>query len=287
MTWSPPSTKGIGLNEPNKVLLYGHHGWGKTYQVRHFLKRYGKGFLLSGEAGLKSLSDVDVAYAPFTSFSGLHDPDNGVFSFRGLAKWISSPEFREEGYKWIALDSLTELSEMVYAWAAAEVEATASSTRSGKANGFALWDLYATKMIGTLKWFRDLDMHVYCSALASEVTDDNENRQYWPMVKGSKVATAIPAIFDHVFCAVRKDSAQGDDVVTKRLIVTEELAGWHGKVRDPYHRIKAVEEVQDITELLDRMARTPEEHDRMVRNLETVKATAKAVEEAQKKGKTE
>lgn len=251
MSWEPKSTKGVGLTEPHKVLLYGHHGWGKTWQVRNLQKRYGHGLLLSGEKGLKSLSDADIPHVPFTSWDGPHDPANDIFSFRGIASYISSPAFRTAGYNWLALDSLTELSEMVYAWAQKETE--------GTKNGFALWDLYGQKMIGTLKWIRDLPVHVYVTSLAAESSDDNSNSDYWPHVKGNKVAKQIPAIFDHVFCAIRKDVVVGDEVQTQRFIVTEQMHGWHGKVRDPYHRIKSVEETNDITELLDRIGRTPEQ----------------------------
>ena len=50
---------------PTKVLLYSHHGYGKTYQCRHYEKRYGKGLIISGESGLKSIEDVSIDYAPF------------------------------------------------------------------------------------------------------------------------------------------------------------------------------------------------------------------------------
>jgi len=38
-----------------KVLLYGHHGWGKTTQMKYFQDAYGKGFIISGESGLNPL----------------------------------------------------------------------------------------------------------------------------------------------------------------------------------------------------------------------------------------
>ena len=94
-----------------KLLLYAHHGFGKTFQCRYFQKRYGKGLILSGEAGLKSVEDVNIDYLPFTSWDGNHDPENGDYSFTGIVKMLQSKEFKEAGYKWIAIDSLTELSE--------------------------------------------------------------------------------------------------------------------------------------------------------------------------------
>ena len=62
-------------------------------------------------AGLKSVEDVNIDYLPFTSWDGNHDPENGDYSFTGIVKMLQSQEFKEAGYKWIAIDSLTELSE--------------------------------------------------------------------------------------------------------------------------------------------------------------------------------
>lgn len=283
MSWTPPSTKGAGLNEPHKVLLYGHHGWGKTWQVRNFAKQYGKGFLLSGESGLKSLADVDIEYAPFTSWDGPHDPDNGVFSFRGLCRWVASKEFKDAGYKWIAVDSLTELSDLLYAWAEEQTK--------GEKNRFAVWELYGKTMLSTLKWIRDLKLHVYVTSLAAEATDDNTAAtDYWPMVKGAKVARNIPAIFDHVFCAIRRTTDEEGDTKVLRFIVTEEVKGWHGKVRDPFNRVQPVEETNDLTELLERMTRSPEEEEKRRKALATAKETAAAIaalNEAKADGKLE
>lgn len=272
MSWTPKSTKGVGLSEPHKVLLYGHHGWGKTWQVRNLQKRFGNGLLLSGEKGLKSLADVDVPHIPFTSWDGPHDPANDVFSFRGIAGYVNSADFKAQGFKWLALDSITELSEMVYAWAQKETE--------GSKNGFALWELYGQKMIGTLKWIRDLPVHVYVTSLASESADDNANSDFWPHVKGNKVAKQIPAIFDHVFCAIRKDVVVGEEVQTKRFIVTEQMHGWHGKVRDPFHRIKPIEETDDITDLLDRISRTPEKEAELKKLAAKLEQEKQALEKA-------
>lgn len=271
MVWRPPSTKGIGSTEPHKVLLYGHHGWGKTWQVRNFAERYGNGLLLSGEKGLKSLSDIDIPHVAFTSWDGAHDPDNNVYSFRGMATMLTRDFIRDNNINWLALDSITELSEMLMAWCKHE-------TREEK-NRFAVWTLYGEKMIGAIKWIRDLPVHVYVTSLAASTSDDGGN-DYWPHVHGNKVGVAIPANFDHVFCAIRRDDTVGDEVKTTRYIVSEEMNGWHGKVRDPWKRVKAVEQCDDITELLERMTRTPEEQAKHEELLAKVKADAVAVKAA-------
>ena len=83
-----PSTSSITKDGPTKVLLYAHHGYGKTYQCRYYEKRYGKGLIISGESGLKSVEDVDIDYVPFTSWDGNHDPEDGKYSYRGVCKMV-------------------------------------------------------------------------------------------------------------------------------------------------------------------------------------------------------
>lgn len=240
-------TSALQTDGPTKVLLYAHHGFGKTYQCRYYMKRFGKGLILSGESGLKSIEDVDIDYLPFATWDGKHEPEAGVYSFKGIVRMLHSPEFKEAGYKWIAIDSLTELSERLLDHLEKEHE--------GNKNGFQMWGDYSRLMVGALKWVRDLPIHVYVTCLAKEETDANDTTHYWPHVKGQAVSKQVPALFDHVFCGVR--TTEKDDKGTprvKRFIITDEIMGWHGKARDPHNRLSPMEPVTDVTELLARMA---------------------------------
>lgn len=236
----------------HKVLLYAHHGYGKTYQCRHYQKRFGKGLIISGEAGLKSIEDVDIDYVSFTSWDGENDPENGIYSFRYIIRAISSPGYLEEnGFKWVAIDSLTELSERLIEHLEKE--------HANSGNGYAMWGDYSRLMLGALKWVRDLPVHVYVTCLAKEEKDANDVTQFWPLVKGTAVSKHVPAIFDHVLCGVRVTEKDDRGVPkVKRYVVTDEVSGWHGKVRDPRGRLKAFERVDDVTELLERMAMSDE-----------------------------
>lgn len=250
--FKPMSTSDVTENEPTKTLLYAHHGYGKTYQCRYYQKRFGKGLILSGEAGLKSIEDVAIDYLPFSSWDGQQDHDNGVYSFRGLWSFIASPKFKEAGYKWIAIDSLTELSERLIEHLEKQHE--------GNKNAFAMWGDYNRMMLGALKAVRDLPVHVYVTCLAKEEKDANDMTHYWPLVKGQAVSKHVPALFDHVLCGVRttEPNDQGKPKV-QRYIVTDEVSGWHGKTRDPRNRLKAYEKSDDVTELLARMTAPEEE----------------------------
>ena len=245
------STKDIMQDGPTKVLLYAHHGFGKTYQCRFYQSRYGKGLILSGEAGLKSIEDVDIDYVPFTSWDKGHDPENGKYSFRGIMKMIADPEFAKQGYKWIAIDSLTGMSDRLMEHLEAE--------HQGDNNNFKLYGDNSRIMMGALKWIRDLPLHVYVTCLAKEEKDANDVTHYWPMVKGASVAKQVPALFDHVLCGVRRTETNDKGLPkVKRYIVTDEVSGWHGKTRDPKGVLKPFEKVDDVTELLTRMATAEE-----------------------------
>lgn len=185
-----------GGDAGTKVLLYAHHGFGKTYQCRFYQARYGKGLILSGESGLKSLEDVEIDYLPFSSWDGAHDEEKGIYSFRGIVRMLQSDAFKKAGYKWICIDSLTEMSERLIEHLERE--------HSGATNGFAMWGDYNRLMMGALKWIRDLPLHVYITCLAKEEKTPNDSIEYWPLVKGQAVAKHIPALFDHVFCGVRR-----------------------------------------------------------------------------------
>lgn len=231
----------------HKLLLYAHHGFGKTYQCRNYQARYGKGLIISGESGLRSVEDVDIEFVEFKSWDGPVDESKGIYSFRSIIRALSEPGYMEgQGYNWIAIDSLTELSDRLLEHLEKE--------HAGSKNGFAMWADYNRLMVGALKWVRDLPVHVYITALAKEEKDANDVTQFWPMVKGASVGKQVPALFDHVFCGVRtaEKSKTGLPKVT-RYVITEEVNGWHGKARDPRRSLKSFEECNDVTELLERM----------------------------------
>jgi hypothetical protein len=246
--FKPISTKtALSAEAPTKVLIYAHHGFGKTYQCRKYQERYGPGFIISGEAGLKSIGDIDIDYLPFDSWDGPVDPDNGKYSFRSLIRYVNSPEFKAKGYKWIAIDSLTELADRVLE--------QLQQQYPGEKDGFKVWGEYDKLLTASLKWIRDLPLHVYVTCLAKEEKNSEDMTDYWPSLKGQAVSKKVPAIFDHVFCGVRvtdKDPQTGVAKV-RRLLITDEVNGWHGKARDPQRRLKPIEPGDDVTALLAKM----------------------------------
>ena len=236
-----------------KTLLYAHHGWGKTTQMKYFQEAYGKGLIISGESGLSSIRSAEIDYVPFTSWSGEHNPDKGLYAFTEIFKWIRSDDFTAAKYKWVGIDSLTELADHALKAAEKKAQDDAKATNS-KVNGFAVWGEYANWMIGACKIVRDLPCHVIITALAKESQNDEGENEYWPMVAGRQVQTQLPGIFDCVLCGVRATSGNKQDgIKVERYIVTDEVRGWHGKVRDEHQVLKSVEHESNITKLFKRM----------------------------------
>lgn len=251
MTFKPKSTAGAAVKNAQKILVYGHAGAGKTTQAKHMKRVFGPGFIISGEAGLASISDEGIDYLPFSSFDGEHDPARDVYSFVGITRMMQSPDFARMNYKWIMLDSLTELSDRLME--KLEVD------HKGSKNGFQMWGDYSRYMLGAVKWIRDRDVHVIVTALAKEENDDNGETQHWPSIKGSGVQKQIPGIFDNVLPMVRITTGEKTAPVVKRYFVTDEVRGWHGKVRDPYRRLPPFLECADVTEVIGAVTRTPDE----------------------------
>ena len=250
-----------------KTLLCAHHGFGKTTQAIYVQEKYGKTLIISLEGGLKSLSLVAIDVIPVSSWNGEHNPEAGVFSFRGAMKMITSPEFKAMGYKAIFIDSVTELSDQL-------MEFLEEKHKNSK-NTFDKWGDNSRLMIGALKWIRDLNMHVVCTCLLAEEEDDNGQTTYWPMVKGGKVSKQIPALFDHVFCGKRHTEEVNGKLVVSRYLVTDQVKGHYAKARDPRRRLRPIEKTGDITELFSKMAMPDDEwaeHLNTINKLASVKA---------------
>lgn len=250
MKITPLKTNDATVAGASKTLVYGPHGSGKTTQCANYAKRYGKGLILSGESGLSSIADMSIDYLPFSTFD--REPKEGSYSFKMLMQYISSDDFKKEDYKWIAIDSATELSQKCFA----DVEAELGDAK----NGFEKWGLYERKITFALKWVRDLPMHVLITALAADETDDNGATHYWPMMVQKKVQKLIPALYDNVFALIRKTSEQNGKITVRRYLACDQVNGWHGKTRDPHRRLSPFEEVDDVTELLTRIYMTDAEH---------------------------
>jgi hypothetical protein len=266
--FTPMNTTSLAKDGPQKTLIYGHHGAGKTTQARYYRRRYGKGFIISGESGLRSIMNDDIDFLPFNSFNGKTDPGTGDYSLSALLDYVESSSFAAAGYKWVMLDSLTEVSDRL-------IEFLEPKYAASK-NGMQMWGDYGKFMLGTVKRFRDLPHHVLVTALAKEESDDNGGTDYWPNIKGGSVKQ-VPGMFDNVFCLIRATSGDRTNPKVDRYVVTDEVRGWHGKARDPRRRLRAVEKCDDVTDLFVRMEMPDSDFEKYLDAMKVVEqATASA-----------
>ena len=145
------------------------------------------------ESGLSSIRSAGIDYLPFTSWCGTTDPDKGEYSFVDIFKWIQTDEFKKNEYKWIGIDSLTELSDMSMAYADKCADEEAEKNNKAK-NGFAVYAQHGIQIIGACKQLRDMPCHFLVTALAKESQDDNGNIEYWAMVTGKSTQQQLPGI---------------------------------------------------------------------------------------------
>lgn len=246
------------------ILLYGHGGAGKTTAIGKFADTFGKGLIISGEGGLSSISDKDIDFIPFYSFDHPVDkaqyPDG--YSFKEIMSFIRSPEFREAGYNWLAVDSITELSRRAFNEANAE--------NPDKNNNFKPYQIYSQKIDPLIGDLRDLPIHTIVTALAAEEQDDNGKTHFWPMLHQKSKQKKYIGDFDLVCALVTKTETQKvqggkDKMALRRYMLCDQVHGWHGKNRDPHGRIRPVEDGTDVPELVKRMMMTKEQFEKTKR----------------------
>jgi len=233
-----------------RALLVGHSGVGKSTNLANMEKAYGKGLILSGEKGLSSIADVDIDAYEFTAYeTETYDvvDDEGNKSrrrhirFRDLMNYCTSADFKSK-YKWVGIDSMTALSSLIME------ECKAQFT------GWDVFSQYQSRLHNYEDWIRSLEVPSLTICLAAEETNDNGSTEYWPMLDQKKVQKNFGANFDFVFCLVRKTSEQDNKMVVSRYLITDNVKGWHGKVRDPKRVLRSVENESDVTILMKRVA---------------------------------
>ena len=182
------STKDHGA-KALKMLIYGGPGVGKTTLAGTISEPV---LVISAEAGLLSLSDKNIDVIDIT----LDDDGKLIPKERRLARlgevmqFVQTEESKAK-YKWLFIDSLTEISQNL-------VENLQLVYPDAK-DGIKLWGDYAKKSRSLVKSFRDLPHYnVVFTALEAEDKDEN-GRRYIRVDMSGKIGKQLPAFFDEVF----------------------------------------------------------------------------------------
>ncbi len=264
LIFSPLRTSTSLSSSISKTLIYGEPNAGKTYQLRNFEARYGRGLILSLEAGMRTLRGVDLDFVNVTSWDGGSKPDAGeesYWSWVDVRKLISSKDFQALGYKWLGLDSLTELGDLCMMHVMHELSTNPDGSKKEIKNKFEIYQIYNERMVAAVKWFRDQPVHVCITALVRTKQDENGGEAAGPMIKGSAAAQQIPGILDNIFYLTRRarpspqpaDGSAPADPIIDRFFLTGSYKGFFAKARDPFGSLRLWEKTDDVTELLERV----------------------------------
>jgi hypothetical protein len=145
-----------------------------------------------------------------------------VASFADLAEvysFLASPQ--AAGYKWVFIDSLTEI-------AAQCVEAMKAKYPS-KSDSFNMWGDYSDKMMQLIKAYRDLAaFNVVFTCLDSCEKDEMNRRFVGPAMSGTSLKERLPSWFDLVLYMVSLPGADGKE---QRAFITQPWERYPAKDR--------------------------------------------------------
>lgn len=172
------TTQGLH-SEQVKMLIYGQSGIGKTSLLGTMPAA--ETLIVSAESGLLCLADKAIDVTEVKSYDAV----------RAVYAYLAKNE--DEGkYKYIAIDSLTEISDLLVKHLKAKDE------YKNPSNVLKMWGEFSDTMIGLVKAFRDLPRHVAFSALSDDVNDGGIITKH-PLISGNKAQKLLSSFFDEVF----------------------------------------------------------------------------------------
>lgn len=186
-----------------KVLAYGQAGAGKTTA----LATAPFPIILSAEAGLLSLANVDVPYIEVTSMAAIGE----------AYEWLTGSKEASE-YQTVCLDSLSEIAEVVL-----------SEERAKTKDPRQAYGAMADQMASLIRMFRDLPGRNVVMTAKLDKSQDEQGKMLWsPSMPGTKTGQSLPYYFDEVLALQIHRDAEGN---TSRAFLTSSDGSWVAKDR--------------------------------------------------------
>lgn len=183
------STAQAGQAPHLTILVYGRSGSGKTYMSRttgdleHTL-------ILSAESGLLALQDVEIPVMPIGTIGALEQ----AFGWLRLG---------DHPYRWVILDSLSEMAERILG--------KAMTPEAGKkVDGRAAYGVMQDRTMKLIRFVRDLPVNVVLIAKQGQIQDDNGRLLLGPTFPGKRLPQEIPYFVDEVFALIQTVGPEGE-----------------------------------------------------------------------------
>lgn len=198
------NTKAIAATSALKMVVYGTSGIGKT----SLAKTIGEPTLLiSAESGLLTLagSDIDVIDISQDDNGNVIPKEKRIVRLGEVYQFLLSEDAKKK-YRWIFIDSLTEISQNL-------VEALQAEYPDRK-DSLVLYGENSKRLRSLVKSFRDLPHYNVVFTALSTIDKDEAGMRFTTIDLVGNFASKLPGFFDEVFfMSVDKDG--------KRFLVTE------------------------------------------------------------------
>lgn len=190
-----------------KILVFAPPGRGKTYLAR---TTGAKTLVISAESGLLSLKGADIDVWDITKNSSgkvIEDPVGRLVRLQEIGDLL----VKGTDHKWVFLDSVTEISEIVVAMLDKQFP--------DRKDSIVKWGEVLKTMAKIVRGFRDLpNYNVVFTALESVDKDEN-NRRFSSADVHGKTSKKLPGWFDEVFYIdVDEEAPENDPHAGRRLL---------------------------------------------------------------------
>jgi GTPase SAR1 family protein len=188
-----------------KAVVYGPAGIGKTV----LCSTAPKPIIVSSEAGLLSLSGLDI---PYMEVSSLEDLDQAYRTLKGSE------------FDTICLDSLSEIAELVL-----------KKLKDNEKDPRQAYLKMAEAMLHFIRNFRDIKQkHVVFITKMETKEDDVGITQHRPILPGQMLPTQLPYMVDELFCMVQdKAKARWLQTESDRNHICKDRSGKLNKMEPP------------------------------------------------------
>lgn len=182
------NTKSIGA-APIKIVVYGEPGVGKTSLAKTIKEPT---LIISAESGLLSIAGSDI------DFIDISQDDNGnmipkeqrIKRLGEAYQYLLSDEARKK-YKWIVIDSLTEISQNL-------IEQLNQEFPERK-DSLVMYGENSKRMRSLVKSFRDLPYYNVVMIALPSVEKDESGMRFLTVDLVGSFSSKLPALFDEVF----------------------------------------------------------------------------------------